>query len=416
MRNNDRAREKLIRNLWSNIHVKKHILGVAAGSGMTVRYAMEAGADFILALSAGKFRCMGRSSHACYLSYANSNDLVKEFASRELLTQFPDHKIFLGINATDPLYDIPGMIAWAKEQGFAGIVNYPSICVIDGKFREALEEEGTSYDQEVEAVRKAHEMDVFTIAFVADEEQTVRMLEAGADMICIHLGLTKGGVLGGKKILTLDRAHELSISIFNLCAKMRPEVFRVIYGGPVENESDLRYIYGNSKCQGYIGGSVFEREPVEKAIYNTTKAFMTEGENFNRDVNYKILTAAPGQYEYIEFIQDYINEHYMERIQLSEIAEVLHVNQSYLSTLFKKKTGASFTDYLMNYRVDKAIHMLIYSNMTVRRIAEEIGYPDVVQFNKIFKKRTGTTPGEYRRENGRAERPGGPGEDRKAHE
>lgn len=89
----------------------------------------------------------------------------------------------------------------------------------------------------------------------------------------------------------------------------------------------------------------------------------------------------------------------MEKIQLSEIANVLHVNQFYLSSLFKKKIGTSFTEYLMNYRTDKASHLLIYSNMTVKRIASEVGYADVVQFNKMFKKRRGVTPSQYRIEN-----------------
>ena len=63
--------------------------------------------------------------------------------------------------------------------------------MIDGQFREALEEEGNSFEKEVEAIRLANYMNLFTVAFVTDEIQTRKMLDAGANIICVHLGLTR---------------------------------------------------------------------------------------------------------------------------------------------------------------------------------------------------------------------------------
>ena len=71
--------------------------------------------------------------------------------------------------------------------------------MLDGNFRKALEEEGICYDQEVKAISIAHSKEMFTIAFVFDRIQTTQMLAAGADIICAHLGLTSGGILGAKK-------------------------------------------------------------------------------------------------------------------------------------------------------------------------------------------------------------------------
>lgn len=71
--------------LKKQINNKKYILGVAAGSGMTAKYAEQGGADFILALNSGRFRLMGVSSLAGFLPYANSNDVVMDFACKEIL-------------------------------------------------------------------------------------------------------------------------------------------------------------------------------------------------------------------------------------------------------------------------------------------------------------------------------------------
>lgn len=98
------------------------------------------------------------------------------------------------------------------------------MALIDGKFREALEEDGNGYETEVEAIRLAHFMDLFTVAFVTDKKETLAMLDAGADVICVHLGLTKGGVMGASKYISLEEARKLSIELFEICNEVRPEV------------------------------------------------------------------------------------------------------------------------------------------------------------------------------------------------
>ena len=72
----------------------------------------------------------------------------------------------------------------------------------NGDSSEALEEDGCHYQIEVEAIRTAHQKDMFTVAFVFDEIQTIQMIDAGADIICAHLGLTGGEVLGAKSLVT----------------------------------------------------------------------------------------------------------------------------------------------------------------------------------------------------------------------
>ena len=181
---------------------------------------------------------MGKSSLAAYLSHVNSNDLVMDFAVKELIPTITNTPIVFGLNATDPLIDLYSYIKSLKDIGFIGINNYPTVGLFDGKFKEALEEEGTSFDLEVEAIKIANFLDMLTIAFVFDLEQARKMLEAQADIICVHLGLTKGGLKGAVKVLSLEKAKILAQEIFDLCDEIRPEVIKMIYGGPVKTPID----------------------------------------------------------------------------------------------------------------------------------------------------------------------------------
>lgn len=219
------------------------------------------------------------------------------------------------------------------------------------------------------------------------------MLEAGADVVCVHLGLTKGGFLGAKHAISIQEAKRMTEHIFSVCEERN--ALRMIYAGPASTPVDMQYIYQNTSCQGYIGGSTFERIPAERAIYNTTKAFKSYGSFDENDPMVKIINGNWNAGDYTEFVKKYIEEHYMKEIQLGDLALVAHVSPSYLSVRFKKEMGISFTEYLVTYRVNKARELLANSSAPYKEIAQAVGYTDYVQFSKMFKKRTGLTPGEY---------------------
>ncbi|WP_455542069.1 phosphoenolpyruvate hydrolase family protein [Intestinibacter sp.] len=391
-------RDYILRYLHAQVNVNGHIIGAALGSGMTAKYVAMGGADFILALSAGKYRAMGRSSYASYFCYGNNNEIVMDMGTRELLPIIHDIPILFGLLATDPEIHLYDYLLQIKESGFAGIVNFPTISLIDGQFRKALEEEGNTFDKEIEAIKLAHYLDLFTVAFVTNEEETKQMLDAGADVICINLGLTKGGFLGAKKYLSLYESQKIAEKNFKICDDINKDVLKMIYSGPINTPIDMQYIYQNTSCQGYIGGSSFERIPAEKAIYNATKAFKSY-KSVESDLMVKITESDWDFRDYTEFIKKYIEEHYMEVIHLGDLALVTHISPSYLSTKFKKNTGMSFTEYLLKYRINKAKELLKNNNFSCKEVALKVGYTDYIQFTKIFKKQTGITPGNYKKNN-----------------
>lgn len=390
------SREKIIKNLNLQIKINSHIIGVATGSGVTAKYAQNGGTDLLLTLNSGKFRQMGRSSLAGLLPFSNSNDMVMEFASKEVIPLIKDIPVIFGLNATDPTQKLDEYIELIKCKGFSGINNYPTVGIIDGKFREALEENGCSYKLEVEAIRIAHKKNLFTIAFVFNEEQTKEMLEAGADIICVHLGLTEGGILGAKKMLSLEAAKEKAKVIFDLCNEIRPDVIKMIYGGPVKTPIDIQYMYNNCDVMGYIGGSAFERIPSEKSITNITREFKHSGNLDKDDLLNKMLDGITKHYDYVEFIKEYVAKNYMNDISFVELSMVAHISRTHLSYLFKKEVGCSFPEYLVKFRINKAAEIIKKENIRLVDVAELVGYNDYAHFSKMFKKYMGKSPKKYR--------------------
>lgn len=388
----------VIKQLKKQIKINRHIIGVAAGSGLTAKYAEEGGADLILALSSGLFRQKGLSSLAAYLPFVNSNDTVMEFGLKELLprTNIP---VIFGLMSTDPTKDLETLIQQIKRKGFAGINNYPTVGLIDGKYRETLEEQGISYKQEVESISIANKFGLLTVAFVFNKEQAIQMVDAGADIICVHLGLTTGGKLGSKHIQSLQSAKILAQEIFDVVTERNPDIIKMVYGGPVNKPVDVQFIYDGTNIDGYIGGSVFERIPAEQVVLQVTESFKKTNEVRYDELIEKIISGFSTTDDYIDFLKRYISLHYKDEISLNEISEILHVSRSHLSTLFKKNVGVSFTDYLIDFRLNRALEIYQEKRLPLTIIAELVGYQNYSQFSKIFKKRKGKSPREFIKSN-----------------
>ncbi|WP_195572453.1 phosphoenolpyruvate hydrolase family protein [Paenibacillus sp. 1001270B_150601_E10] len=389
-----------------NQHLEKrlkeqgHLIGVAAGSGMTAKYAEKGGADFILALSSGRYRQMGVSSLAGFMPFANSNELVMEFGAKEIIPIVRHIPVVFGLCATDVTIDMEQYVEQIRMQGFSGINNYPTVGMMDGQYREALEEAGLSFDAEVEAIRLASNKQMFTVAFVFSAEQAKKMLHAGADVICAHLGFTKGGALGAKKVLSIKEGALLAREVFAACEEETTErkPFYMVYGGPISTPIDVKSMYNLTGAHGYIGGSSFERIPLENTIAKTAFDFKRAGDKKqDSDLNHQIEELRQ-HYDYVSFVKEYVAEHYHEELSFSEIARLAHVSRTYLSALFKKEVGYPFTTYLTETRLNKAKECIQLGHVKLVDVASMVGYNDYVHFSKMFKRQFGMSPREYQRD------------------
>lgn len=380
-----------MRSLQEELRKKRTIIGSVAANGLVASCMEEGGADFLLVFSAGAYRMSGRSSYAAHLPFASSNNLTWELGTKQILTVINQIPVFFGLFASDPFINLKDYIQRIKNAGFSGIANYPTLSVVDGQFREALEENGDSYELEVEAMRIAKAQDLMTVAFVVNPGQAEAMAKVGVDIVCVHLGLTIGGLTGATKSYTLLEVKHLCDKIFARVEKYSPYSIKTIYSGPINSIIDTQFVLSHTDCQGYIGGSVFDRIPIENSTILKMKSFkeMNNSPNLNSSsMNHKS--------EYVNYVKEYIDANYQQMIQLSGVAQSMYISTSYLSRIFKEETGYTFTEYLIQYRMDKAKKLLEETRLSCLDVAFSVGYYDYAQFSKIFKAKTSLSPSIYR--------------------
>jgi predicted TIM-barrel enzyme len=139
------ARETLFR--YRQPGSKTLLVGGAIGVGMTAEAAERGGADFLLALSAGRYRVMGAASLAALLPLGEANRFTDTFARREILDRVAV-PVFFGASCFDPATDLSALVAQVKAAGYHGIANFPTAIHFDGRFRRALEEVGIGFARE----------------------------------------------------------------------------------------------------------------------------------------------------------------------------------------------------------------------------------------------------------------------------
>jgi len=181
-----------------------------------------------------------------------------------------------GVCGTDPFCDIPRFLTKLKDLGFAGVQNFPTVGLIDGTFREALEQTDMSYDSEVQMIAQARAMGLLTTPYAFNVEEATKMAEAGADILVAHMGLTTGGSIGAATTTgkSLDDCVALIQEMQDAAVAINPDIIVLCHGGPIAEPSDAEYVLSRTKgVHGFYGASSMERLPVEEAITSITKKF-----------------------------------------------------------------------------------------------------------------------------------------------
>ncbi|MDR7869325.1 MAG: phosphoenolpyruvate hydrolase family protein [Tissierellaceae bacterium] len=267
------TRQEIVNNFKEKISNGEILLGVGAGTGITAKSSEAGGCDMLIIYNSGRYRMAGRGSLAGLLAYGDANAIVVEMGS-EVLPVVKNTPVLAGVNGTDPFKVMDVFLKQLKDQGFAGVQNFPTVGLIDGVFRQNLEETGMGYDLEVEMIRKAHELDMLTTPYVFDVEQSRKMAEAGADIIVAHMGLTTKGSIGAQTALTLDESVKRVQEIADAAKEVNPNVLVICHGGPIADPSDAEYVLKNTTgVHGFFGASSIERFAAEKGIKEQTEAF-----------------------------------------------------------------------------------------------------------------------------------------------
>ena len=259
-------RQALMAKFQDMVRNRQPIIGGGAGTGISAKCEEAAGIDLIVIYNSGRYRMAGRASSAGLLAYGNANDIVLEMAG-EVLPVAKKTPVIAGVNGTDPFIVMPVFLKKLKELGFSGVQNFPTVGIIDGNFRQSLEETGINYATEVEMIGQAHAIDLLTTPYVFSAEEAVAMTEAGADFIVPHMGVTTGGTIGATTAKSLEQSVQLIDEWGEAARRVRKDVIVIAHGGPISSPEDVAYVLQHSRhCNGFYGASSMERLPTEIAI------------------------------------------------------------------------------------------------------------------------------------------------------
>src|SRR5262245_55368024 len=208
------------------------IVGAGAGTGLSAKCAEAGGADLIVIYNSGRYRMAGRGSLAGMLPYGDANAIVLDMA-REVLPVVRDSPVLAGVCGTDPFRQMPVFLGELLRLGFAGVQNFPTVGLIDGTFRQGLEETGMGFDLEVAMIAEAARLDLLTTASAFTPEEGRAMAEAGADVVVAHMGLTTKGSIGARTALTLDTCVDRIGAIRDAVRSSGGEALMFCHGGPI---------------------------------------------------------------------------------------------------------------------------------------------------------------------------------------
>ena len=275
MAENVLSREDVLKRLRECISRGELIVGAGAGTGISAKFEERGGADLILVYNSGRYRMAGHGSLAGLLAIGDANAVVIEMGEREILPVVQNTPVIAGVNGTDPTRVMRRFLQQVENTGFSGVINFPSHGVIDGKWRQSLEETGFGYDREVAMLATAAELGLFTMAYVFDEADAQAVTTAGVDVVVAHMGLTIGGTIGAATTssLTLDEAATLTERIATTARTERDDVIVLCHGGPLENPDDVAYVVQRTSAVGFIGASSMERVPIERPLEEITRTF-----------------------------------------------------------------------------------------------------------------------------------------------
>jgi len=272
---NPYTRSEVLERLHDTLAKGQPIIAAGAGTGISAKFIEQGGADLIIVYNSGRFRMAGHGSTAGLMAYGDANAVAMEIGEYEVLPVVEEIPVICGVHATDPRRRMWHWLGKVKDMGFSGVNNFPTHCIVDGKFRQVLEQTGMSVQKEYEMVALARKMDLFTIVYVETAEDSKAMAEAGADVIIGHIGTTIGGSIGvaDATVPPLEEAARRMQVVIDAGNSVRKDIIYLSHGGPINTPEDAAYICEHSDAVGFVGASSLERMAVEQSLPQLTREF-----------------------------------------------------------------------------------------------------------------------------------------------
>jgi predicted TIM-barrel enzyme len=271
---NPYSRAEVLGRLRATLSRGESIIAAGAGTGISAKFLEKGGIDLIIIYNSGRFRMAGHGSTAGLMAYGDANAVAMEIGEFEVLPIVEEVPVICGVHATDPRRRMWHWLLKVREMGFSGVNNFPTHCIVDGNFRQILEETGMGFDKEVEMVSLASKMELFSIVYVGQPEEARAMVKAGADVVIAHVGTTIGGSIGvTEAAVSMETAVDRVRAIAEAARAIRPDVICLSHGGPIVSPSDAAYVNQQAGTVGFVGASSLERLAFEGALTQLTRDF-----------------------------------------------------------------------------------------------------------------------------------------------
>ena len=266
-------RDEILARLRAKVAAGQPIVGGGAGTGISAKMSEAGGIDLLVIYNSGRFRMAGRGSLSGMMPYGDANAIVLEMA-REVIPVVKHTPVLAGVCGTDPFRVIKLFLKEVDAAGFSGVQNFPTVGLIDGTFRQGLEETEMGYGLEVDLIRTAHEMGLLTTPYCFNDDEAAAMAGAGADILIPHMGLTTKGAIGATTALTLEESAKRVQAMHDAAKRVNKQILVLCHGGPIAEPADAQFILDHSQgIVGFYGASSMERLPVEPAIRGRVREF-----------------------------------------------------------------------------------------------------------------------------------------------
>jgi len=271
---NPYTRTEVLERLHDTLSKGEAIIVAGAGTGISAKFIEKGGADLIIIYNSGRFRMMGHGSTAGLMAYGDANAVAMEIGEYEVLPVVKDVPVICGVHATDPRRRMWHWLGKVKDMGFSGVNNFPTHTIVDGQFRDILEETGMSVKKEFEMIALARRMEMFSIVYVGSPEEAVEMAKSGADAIIAHVGTTVGGSIGvTQAVIPWEETIRRTQAIIDAGKSVRDDILYLCHGGPINTPEDADRVIQATDCVGFVGASSLERMAIEESLTSLTREF-----------------------------------------------------------------------------------------------------------------------------------------------
>src|SRR5262249_11617857 len=226
------TRDEILKKLRAQVKAGKPIIGGGAGTGISAKCAEAGGIDLLIIYNSGRFRMAGRGSLSGMMPFGDANQIVMDMAA-EVLPVVKKTPVLAGVCGTDPFRVMKLFLKQVQAAGFSGVQNFPTVGLIDGNFRQNLEETDMGFGLEVDMIRQAGELGLLTTPYAFNPDEATAMAKAGADILIPHMGLTTKGSIGAKSALTLDDCVKRVQAMHDAAKKVKKDILVLCHGGPI---------------------------------------------------------------------------------------------------------------------------------------------------------------------------------------